>query len=223
MGNLAPFWLSIRVSLLATVLDVLVGIPLAWWLARSRFRGKSLVDGIVLLPLVLPPTVLGFVLLMLIGRRSWFGGWLEATTGFSLAFHWTGAVVASAVAAFPLFLLPVRSAFEGVDPRLEDAARLLGRNERAVFLEITIPLAWRGLIAGTSLAFARAMGDYGATLMVAGDIPNLTQTASMAIFDAVQEREMLQAAWYSLLVSVVAMLALVVAQKSQPRGRGAGQ
>ncbi len=223
MANLAPFWLSIRVSVLATFLNVAVGIPLAWWLARSRFRGKSLVDGLVLLPLVLPPTVLGFALLMLIGRRTWFGGWLESTFGFSLAFHWTGAVVASAVAAFPLFLLPVRSAFEDVDPALEDAARLLGRTEVAVFLEITIPLAWRGLIAGTSLAFARAMGDYGASLMVAGDIPNLTQTASMAIYDAVQERENLRAAWYSLLVSVVSVLALVIAQRSQPRGRGAGR
>ena len=139
-----------------------------------------------MLPLVLPPTVLGYYLLQLLGRRSPLGYWLEQTSGITFVFHWSGAVVASAVAAFPLFLLPARGAFEAIDPALEDVARLLGRGEFSVFFAVTLPLAWRGLAAGIVLAFARALGDFGATLMVAGNIPGLTQTAALAIYDAVQ-------------------------------------
>ena len=130
--------------------------------------------------------MLGYLLLQLLGRRTWLGGWLEQGLGVVLVFHWSGAVVASAVAAFPLFLLPARGAFEAVDPALEDVARLLGRRELSVFRSVTLPLAWRGLAAGVVLAFARALGDFGATMMVAGNIPGLTQTASLAIYDAVQ-------------------------------------
>ncbi len=175
--------------------------------------------GILVLPLVLPPTVLGFYLLQVLGRRAWLGHWLEQSLGITIVFHWSGAVVASAVAAFPLFLLPARGAFESVDPTLEDVARLLGRSEASVFLAVTLPLAWRGLAAGIVLAFARALGDFGATLMVAGNIPGLTQTAALAIYDAVQINDMATAGRLTLLISLIAIVALVVVQRSLPARR----
>src|SRR5689334_12083899 len=132
-SELDPLWRSLRIATLATAAILAVGLPLALLLARGRFLGKGLLAGLLVLPLVLPPTVLGYALLQLIGRRTWFGLWLEQTCGVTLVFHWTGAVVASAVAAFPLFLLPARGAIEAVDPALEDAARLLGRREWSVF------------------------------------------------------------------------------------------
>jgi molybdate transport system permease protein len=169
---------------------------------------------------VLPPTVLGYYLLQILGRRTWLGHWLESTWGITLVFHWSGAVVASFVAAFPLFLLPARGAFEGVDPALEDAARLLGRHEGSVFVTITLPLAWRGLAAGAMLAFARALGDFGASLMVAGDIPGLTQTAAMAIYDAVNAGQAARAGWLTLWISLVSIAVLGLVQRLLPAGRG---
>jgi molybdate transport system permease protein len=216
MTDLEPFWLSLRVATSATLLIVAVGLPAALLLARTRFPGKGLVAGLLVLPLVLPPTVLGFYLLQVLGRRAWLGKWLEQALGITIVFHWSGAVVASAVAAFPLFLLPARGAFESVDPALEDAARLLGRTELSVFLAVTLPLAWRGLAAGIVLAFARALGDFGATLMVAGNIPGLTQTAALAIYDAVQVNDLARAGRLTLLISLIAILALVAVQRSLP-------
>jgi molybdate transport system permease protein len=219
MHDLAPLWLSLRVALVATALIVAVGIPLAFVLARGRFPGKGLLAGILTLPLVLPPTVVGYYLLQVLGRRTWLGLWLERTWGITIVFHWTGAVVASLVAAFPLFLLPARGAFEGVDPDLEDAARLLGRRELSVFCAITLPLAWRGLAAGTMLAFARALGDFGASVMVAGDIPGRTQTASMAIYDAVSANQTARAGWLTLWVSLVSIGVLGLVQQLLPPTR----
>jgi molybdate transport system permease protein len=217
MSDLGPFWLSLRVASVATLLIVALGMPLALLLARRGFPGKSLVAGILVLPLVLPPSVTGFYLLQLLGRRSIVGHWLEHTLGITLVFHWSGAVVASAVAAFPLFLLPARGAFEAIDPALEDVARLLGRNEFSVFRSVTFPLARRGLAAGVVLAFARALGDFGATLMVAGNIPGLTQTAALAIYDAVQINDTRRAGWLTLWISLVSILALVIVQRTLPR------
>jgi molybdate transport system permease protein len=216
MSELGPFWLSVRVASLATLLNVAVGLPISLALARLRFPGKSLVGGMLVLPLVLPPTVLGYYLLQLLGRRSLVGYWLEHTIGIIVVFHWSGAVVASAVAAFPLFLLPARGAFEAIDPALEDVARLLGRRELSVFIDVTLPLAWRGLAAGIVLAFARALGDFGATWMVAGNIPGLTQTAALAIYDAVQVDDRARARWLTLWISAVSILALLVVQRTLP-------
>jgi molybdate transport system permease protein len=216
MSELGPFWLSIRVASAATALIVAAGLPIALALARLRFPGKSLVAGILVLPLVLPPTVLGYHLLVVFGRTSPVGYWLEHALGVTLVFHWSGAVLASAVAAFPLFLLPARSAFESIDPALEDVARLLGRGELSVFWAVTLPLAWRGLAAGVVLAFARALGDFGATLMVAGNIPGLTQTAALAIYDAVQVNDTARATWLTLWVSAVSVTALVLVQRTLP-------
>jgi molybdate transport system permease protein len=214
--DFAPLWLSLRVAALATLGIVVLGTPVALFLARARFPGRGLMAGLLVLPLVLPPTVLGYYLLQVLGRQAWLGRWLEQTWGITIVFHWTGAVVASAVAAFPLFLLPARGAIEGVDPAFEDAARLLGRREVSVFLTVTVPLAWRGLAAGAVLAYTRALGDFGATLMVAADIPGRTQTASMAIYDAVNAGETARAGWLSLAVSVIAVAALWIVQHALP-------
>lgn len=217
-----PLWLSIRVATMATVLIIALGTPLAVFMARCRFPGKGLLAGVLVLPLVLPPTVLGYYLLQILGRRAWLGLWLERTWGVHVVFHWSGAVIASSVAAFPLFLMPARGAIEGVDPALEDAARLLGRRELSVFLSITVPLAWRGLAAGAVLAFTRALGDFGATMMVAGNIPGSTETASIAIYNAVNTPGQLdRAGWLSLWISLIALVALWLVQRAlPPRGLG---
>jgi molybdate transport system permease protein len=215
-GDLSPFWLSLRVASMATVLIFTFGTPLAFILARLHFPGKGLLGGVLLLPLVLPPTVLGFCLLQLLGRQAPLGLFLEKWLGITLVFHWSGAVVASAVAAFPLFLLPARGAIESVDPALENVARLLGRGEVSVFFSVTVPLAWRGLAAGVLLSFARALGDFGATLMVAGDIPGVTQTASLAVYDAVQVQDTPRAAVLVFLVSLVSIIVLIVVQRGLP-------
>lgn len=218
-ADLAPLWLSVRVAALAAVIDVAAGVPLAYLLARGRFPGKGLLAGFLILPLVLPPTVLGYYLLQVLGRRGWVGWWLENRLGVVVVFHWSGAVVASAVAAFPLFLLPARGAIEGVDPALEDVARLLGRRELSVFAGVTFPLAWRGMAAGAVLAFVRALGDFGATMMVAGNIPGRTQTAALAIYSAVEANDPGRAARLSLWVSAVSVTALWAVQRSLPARR----
>lgn len=212
-----PLLLSFRVATAAAVLVVLAGTPLAWLVAKARFPGRGLLTGLVALPLVLPPTVLGYLLLLVLGR-SGIGPWLESAFGASLVFHWTGGAVAAAVASFPLYFLPARGAFLGVDPALEDAARLLGHGEGSVFLRVTLPLAWRGLAAGLVLAFIKAVGEFGATLMVMGNIPGVTQTASLAIYDAVTVAgDTLRAARLSLGVSLLALAALWLVQSIQPR------
>ncbi len=221
-ADFAPLWLSVQVATLAALLDVATGVPLAYLLARGRFRGKGLLAGLLLLPLVLPPTVLGYYLLQILGRRGAIGWWLENRLGVVVVFHWTGAVIASSVAAFPLFLLPARGAIEGVDPALEDVARMLGRRELSVFASVTLPLAWRGMAAGAVLAFVRALGDFGATMMVAGNIPGRTQTAALAIYNAAEGGNAARAAWLSGCVSVVAVAALWLVQRSLP-ARGLGR
>src|SRR5690606_25700604 len=152
------------------------GVGMGYLLARTRFPGRDLLDTLLTLPLVMPPTVLGYYLLVLLGRRSWLGGWLHETFGINLIFSWQGAVIAAAIVAFPLVFKPARAAFEGVDLQFEHAARVLGLSGLAVFWRVTLPLAWRGILAGVLLAFARALGEFGATLMVAGSIPGKTQT-----------------------------------------------
>ena len=164
----------------------MVGVSLAFLVARSRFWGREGLDALCTLPLVLPPTVLGYYLIVLIGRQGWLGRWLQETWGISLIFTWQGAALAAAVVSLPLIFKSARAAFEEVDPNLENAARTLGLSEAGVFFRVSLPLAWRGILAGAMLAFARAMGEFGATLMVAGNLPGKTQTLSLAVYDAVQ-------------------------------------
>lgn len=208
--------LSLKVAGLATAIDLVLGVAVGWLLARRRFPGREFLDTVLTLPMVLPPTVLGYYLLVLIGRRGWLGGWLHDTFGINLIFTWQGAVIAASVVAFPLVFKPARAAFEAVDGQLEQAARILGMKEAAVFFRITLPLAWRGIMAGLLLAFARALGEFGATLMVAGSIPGKTQTLSIAIYEAVQAGQDDTANMLVLVTSVVCIAVLLSAGKLAP-------
>jgi molybdate transport system permease protein len=181
--------LSIRVAAVATLVNAAVGIPLAYLLARRSFPGRWLVDLLVTLPLVLPPTVTGYYLIVLLGRRGWLGAPLYRLTGWSVAFTWYAAVIAAAVMALPLLVRTARAAIESVDRDLERAAYTLGRSEWRTAAEVTLPLARNGILAGLVLAFARALGEFGATLMLAGNIPGRTTTVPLAIYTAVQTGE----------------------------------
>jgi len=182
----SPLLLSLKVAGVATALALVAGIALGWMFVRLRFPGSSVLEAVCMLPLVLPPTVIGYGLLVFAGRRSVAGAWLYDHLDYTIVFNWHGAVAAAAVVALPLVLKSATASFAGVDPTLEAAARTLRQSPLSVFFRITLPLAWPGILAGTLLAFARAMGEFGATLMVAGDIPRQTQTLSMAIYDAMQ-------------------------------------
>jgi molybdate transport system permease protein len=186
---IAAVWLSARVAATATVLNALVGIPLAYVLARRRFWGRGAVDLLVTLPLVLPPTVTGYYLIVLLGRRGLLGAPLYDLTGFTVAFTWYAAVIAATVMALPLLVRTARAAIESVDRDLESAAFTLGRSEWQTALTVTLPLARNGILAGLVLAFARALGEFGATLMLAGNIPGRTTTVPLAIYTAVQTGE----------------------------------
>jgi molybdate transport system permease protein len=202
--NWQPLLLSLQVTAVATVLMVVCGLPLALLLARRRFRGAALVETLVTLPLVLPPTVVGYYLLLALGRGSPTVEWF----GWRILFTWGAAAIASAIMGFPLFVLSARAAIAGVDPALEHAARTLGSSELEVTRRITLPLARRGILAGLVLAAARAFGEFGATLMVAGNIPGRTQTLPLALYDAVQNRQYTQANGLVLLMTVLAFLSL---------------
>jgi molybdate transport system permease protein len=205
-----PLRFSLQVSFVATSIAVLMGVSLAWILARCQFRGKEWIDAAISLPLVLPPTVLGYYLLVMLGQRSWVGRTIESILGFPLAFTPLAAVLAATIHALPLMVKSVRVAFEEVDRSLENVARTLGAGELRVFWTITVPLAMRGIWAATALAFARAMGDFGVTIMIAGNIPGRTQTASVAIYDAVQAGRDTDALFLVGIVSVLAILVLYV-------------
>ena len=202
-------WLSLKVAGLATLLNIVLGTAAGFALARWRFAGRDVLDTVLTLPMVMPPTVLGYYLLVLLGRNGPIGGWLQNTFGINLIFTWQGAVIAAMVVTFPLVFKPARAAFEGVSPQLEQAARVLGLRERSVFFRVSLPLAWRGILAGVLLAFARALGEFGATLMVAGSLPGKTQTLSIAVYEAVQAGEDALANQLVLLISMVCILILL--------------
>ena len=208
VGDLAPLALSLRVATTATLIAAAVGVPLAWLLARRRFPGRAALELLVLLPMVLPPTVLGYYLLLLVGRPAPLGRAIEAVFGRPIVFTPAAAVLATAVAASPFLVRASQAGFEQVDTVYEDAARTLGRSELAVFITVTVPLAARGLLAGAALCFARAMGEFGATLMLAGNIPGRTQTASLAVYDAFESGDAARAAWLAGALSVTALAAL---------------
>src|SRR5690606_25719711 len=208
--------LSLKVAGFATVISLVLGTATGFLLARVRFPGRDLLDTLLTLPMVLPPTVLGYYLLVLLGRRSAFGAWLQDTFGISMIFTWQGAAVAAAIVAFPLVFKPARAALEGVDGQLENAARVLGVSELAIFFRVTWPLAWRGILAGVLLAFARALGEFGATLMVAGSIPGKTQTLSIAVYEAVQAGQDDVANTLVLITSLVCMAVLLAAGRLAP-------
>lgn len=205
--DLFPLFLTIKVSFTATVFTAVLGLALAWCMAKREFFGKGLLDAVVMQPLVIPPTVLGYYLLSVFGRSGFSGRFFEDALGIQIVFTWKGAVVASIISSFPLFVKPARAAIEGVGADLENAARLLGKTEFEIIRTITLPLAWRGIAAGAVMAFARATGEFGATLMVAGNIPGLTQTLPVAIYDAVQSGDSYTA---NILVGIITLFSFIV-------------
>jgi len=214
--------LSLKVALWATLVDLVLGVGFGYLLARGRFPGRDVLDALLTLPMVMPPTVLGYYLLVLVGRNGPIGHWLQEHFGINLIFTWQGAVIAAAVVAFPLVLKAARSAFEAVDLQLEQAARVLGVPPLGVFLRVSLPLAWRGVLAGTLLAFARSMGEFGATLMVAGSIPGKTQTLSIAVYEAVQAGQDDTANLLVIITSLTCIVVLVAANRLVPnRAQGA--
>ncbi|HKV06976.1 MAG TPA: molybdate ABC transporter permease subunit [Thermoanaerobaculia bacterium] len=199
---------TLAVAAGATALNLAPGVAVAWALSRQGWGGRVLVETLVALPLVLPPTAVGLGLLLLLGRSGPVGGFLHDRLGIDVAFTWRAVVIASAVVAFPLLVRSARSAFEEVDPRLPAVARTLGRGPLRTFFEVELPLAWRGIVAGSLLAFARALGEFGATILVAGNIPGQTQTLALALFQQVQvgrEREALTLAGISALLAAGAV------------------
>ncbi len=207
-----PLLLSLKVALWATGLNLVFGVAVAYGLTRWRSRLNATVDALLTLPLVLPPTVLGYYLLVLLGRRGLIGGWLD-DLGMNPVFTWQGAVIAATLAAFPLVQKAARAAFEGVDVQLEDAAKVLGLKPLAVFVRVSLPLAMRGIVAGSLLAFARALGEFGATLMIAGNLPGRTQTLSVAIYSAIEAGDDTGANVLVLVASVTCVVALLVASR----------
>jgi len=215
---LTPLLLTLKIAAWATLFAALAGVAAGWLLAKFDFAGRDVIDSIMLLPMVMPPTVLGYYLLVVLGRKSALGHWLEANLGIELVFTWRGAAIAAAVVAFPLVFKAARAAFEEVDPNLEKAGRTLGYSEVTLFTRVTLPLAWRGIVAGTMLAFARAMGEFGATLMVAGNIPGRTQTLSIAIYEAVYAGDDALANGLVVVASAVCIALLVSAGTLARRG-----
>jgi len=206
-----PLLLTLKVAAWATALALVLGVALAALQARRPYPGREVVDALLTLPMVLPPTVLGYFLLVHLGRQSPLGGWLESAWGLRLVFTWQGAVVAAGLVVLPLIYKSARSAFEGLEPHHLASARTLGLSEWAVFWRVSLPLARRGIASGAALALARAMGEFGATLVVAGNIPGQTQTVSMAIYTALQVGDDAVAARWSVVMGLSAIALLLLA------------
>ena len=215
--DLTAFWLSLRVASGATLLSALLGLPAAFLLARKRVRFRVFWESATLLPLVLPPTVLGYYLLVAFGKRSPLGRGFHALTGDDLVFTAWGATVAACLVSVPLLLRTAQAAFADVDPELLEMARTQGATEPQIFRCLILPLARRGIAAGIGLAFARSLGDFGATLMVAGDIPGVTRTMPLAIYNAVAADDNRAAACYAMLLSVVCFLFSLLASRLAAR------
>ncbi len=211
--NLSPIFLSIQVTLVATVGILILGLALALFLARTRTRAKILIETLINLPLVLPPSVIGYYLLITLGR----GGPLVRWFDLNLVFTWQAAVIAAIVVALPLMVQSSKAALESVDPVVENAARTLGSSEPEVIWRVTLPLARRGILAGLVLGSARALGEFGATLMVAGNIPGRTQTAPLAIYDAVQDGRLGDANLLVLMLTTLSLLSLIAVSGIQRR------
>ncbi len=207
---LTPLAITLKVSLVATAIAVVFGVISARLLGRNHFPGKDVVEALLTLPLVMPPTVLGYYLIVVVGRKGILGQYLWEYFGVTLMFTWQGAALAAAVVAFPLVFKSARAAFDSVPYELEDAARTLGASETVVFIRVSLPLALRGVLAGSMLAMARAMGEFGATLMVAGNLPGKTQTLPLAVYSAVQAGDDITANILVAVISVTCMALLII-------------
>ncbi len=217
-------WPALKLSLLVVSLATLVisvaGTALGFLFAKRSFRGKDLLDAVLTLPMVLPPTVTGYYLILLLGRRGLLGKPLYHLTGWSISFTWIAAVIATTVVALPLMIKSARAAIESVNPDFEVASFLMGKSEFETFFRITLPLASRGILAGVVLSFARAFGEFGATLMLAGNIPGRTQTMPLAIYEAVVAGEDAQAKWMALILTGISISVVYATNRlSRPKGR----
>ena len=221
-GALVPLLLTLKVAGWSTALNLVLGVGVGFAMARYRFLGREFLDAVLTLPMVMPPTVLGYYLLVLIGSRGPLGAWLQQRFGINLIFTWQAAVIAATIVAFPLVYKAARAAFETLEPQLEQAARVLGVGEAGIFFRVSLPLAWRGILAGLLLAFARATGEFGATLMVAGSIAGKTQTLSIAVYEAVQAGQDDTANFLVVLTSITCIAVLLAAGWLVP-GRGVRQ
>lgn len=208
--------LTLKVAGWATAINLVLGVGVGYALSRWRFPGRDVLDALFTLPMVMPPTVLGYYLLVVIGSQGVVGAWLLQNLGIRLIFTWQAAVIAATIVAFPLVFKAARAAFENVDPQWEDAARTLGLSEWSIFLRVSLPLAWRGILAGLLLAFARALGEFGATLMVAGSMAGQTQTLSIAVYEAVQAGQDDTANFLVMVTSLVCMAILLSAGRLVP-------
>lgn len=211
-----PLALTLQVAGWATAINLLLGVGVGYALARWRFPGREVLDAALTLPMVMPPTVLGYYLLVVIGSHGVLGAWLLEHFGLRLIFTVPAAIIAATIVSFPLVFKAARAAFETVDAQLEDAARTLGINEWAVFFRVSLPLAWRGILAGLLLSFARALGEFGATLMVAGSIAGKTQTLSIAVYEAVQAGQDQTANFLVAVTSITCMVVLLSAGRLVP-------
>ena len=218
---MTPIWqplsLTLRIAVAATALAMLVAVPLAFAMSRKPFAGKSLIDGLIMMPLVLPPTVVGYLIIMLLGARGLAGQWLDHWFGYSIMFRFEGAVLAAAIVALPMAYMPAKAAFASVERELEDMARLLGANRLQMLWHVSIPLARRGLMSGLLLAFARAMGEFGATMMVFGWQPKRI-TLPISIYADYEQGELGSATAAVIALSLIS-LALVMAYNNSSSGR----
>jgi molybdate transport system permease protein len=211
-----PLLLTLKVAGLATLINIVLGVALAFFFARKNFIGKDFLDAVLTLPMVMPPTVLGYYLLVLLGRDGPIGRFLLENFNINLIFTWQGAVIAASIVSFPLVFKGARAAFESIELQYEQAAQVLSVSNTAIFFRVTLPLAWRGILAGSLFAFARSAGEFGATLMVAGSIPGKTQTLSIAVYEAVQAGQDDVANFLVLLTSIVCILVLLVSGRLAP-------
>lgn len=209
ISEFMPLYLSLRLALSATLFGLSVGLPIAWFLGRTQWKGREVLDSLISIPMVLPPTVLGYYLLVILGRNSWIGK-LAERIGTPLVFTTRGAIIAATVVSIPFFIKTARSAIEGVPSNLLDAARVLGRTDLNIFISVVIPNAWKGIAAGLVLMFARALGDFGTTLMVSGGIPGETLTMPIAIYNAMLAGDQAMANRLAMIMAGTALLVLIL-------------
>lgn len=212
MSELSPLWISIKTAFTATFIVFFIGIAAAWFMATYKGRGRGIIDGILTLPMVLPPTVIGFILLLIIGKNFPLGK-LLSEFGVTLIFTWVATVIAATVVAFPLMYRTSVGAFRQIDVNVLNAARTLGVSEWKIFWKVAIPMAWPGIAAGTVLSFARALGEFGATMMIAGSIPGKTETIPIAIYFAVIAGETGNAVKWVMLIFIISLTVMVLSDK----------
>ncbi|KRG11975.1 molybdate transport system permease protein [Lederbergia galactosidilyticus] len=210
-----PIWLSIKIAFIATCIVIGTGLFVGRWMARRKFKGKTLLETIFILPMVLPPTVVGFLLIVFFGKNSYLGQWIEWLFKQPIIFTWWAAVIASAVVSFPLMYQTAKSGFQDVDLDIENAAKVDGANEWKTLVFISIPLAFRSLLTGSILSFARAIGEFGATLMFAGNIPGETQTIPTAIYLAIDSGQMEMAWLWVATIIIISFLMLLLVQRKR--------